>query len=488
MRIISKRYSALVAIFFALIVGAGEDLARASPRSTVDFRPGVTKLSDPTTSGAKQLPSKFTLNVLAYNASGSVINPTPDLPIRINVYGAPDGVITPVSTTITKGRFVTFSYNGQFFPNPITIEAYVSNGTGGQAIGVTQILPKNRLGCVYGMESVTIPFDCGGQPDPACADSNVTNGLKLFAAVGYNSPTAGNLTDFTVDTGSLGVVVPAKELGPDAIGPAGPGVKFYDSSGNTYAGYYYLARVSFGITSGAITTIVQTNPIKVLGIVKAYCAPGYSKCDKNPPSPNLHYLGVGFDRNNTTVDDSFDSPADNPFLQLTDSSNGTDLSPGYVLTDDGATVGITGTAGFNLVVLAPDKQIPGDWITTPGCYGFPELQGTNQFCGKLLLDVGIDGMFLDLPKSRRPAGAVDPNDHTTIPAGIETSVVAGSPADPALSYEFNYEPDNATGVASETVTWIDNPKIFVNTGRRPLFGFNYMYDAHCGNTGFQALP
>jgi hypothetical protein len=77
-----------------------------------------------------------------------VINPTPDRPITINVYGAPDGVITPASATITKGRFVTFSYNGQFFPNPITIEAYVSNGTGGQAIGVTQILPKNRLDCV----------------------------------------------------------------------------------------------------------------------------------------------------------------------------------------------------------------------------------------------------------------------------------------------------------------------------------------------------
>jgi hypothetical protein len=93
-------------------------------------------------------------------------------------------------------------------------------------------LPKNRLDCVYGMESVTIPFDCSGQPDPACADCNVTNGLKLFAAVGYNSPTGRNLTDFTVDTGSLGVVIPAKELGPDA-GPTGPGVKFYDSSGNT---------------------------------------------------------------------------------------------------------------------------------------------------------------------------------------------------------------------------------------------------------------
>jgi hypothetical protein len=58
MRIISVRCLALAVAFVVLIVGTGERLASASPRSTVDFRPGVTKLSNPTTSGATKPPSK----------------------------------------------------------------------------------------------------------------------------------------------------------------------------------------------------------------------------------------------------------------------------------------------------------------------------------------------------------------------------------------------------------------------------------------------
>jgi len=81
------------------------------------------------------------------------------------------------------------------------------------------------------------------------------NGLTLGAAIGYDNAVSGDLKDFTVDTGSLGAIVPVGDLGPDAIGPGGPGVKFYDSSGNTFTGNYYLAPVSFAVKAGNSTII-----------------------------------------------------------------------------------------------------------------------------------------------------------------------------------------------------------------------------------------
>jgi hypothetical protein len=425
------------------------------------------------------------LRFVTYDAFGEPIKITKDNPVTFNVYGAPSGVITPTSANVTSGNIITLAYNGQFFPNPITVEAYTTNdGVGGHAIGVTQILARNKIACAYGTQGFTIPIDCGGEADPACSNDNIANGLRVIGAIGYNSPTAPELKDFTIDTGSLGAIVPVTDLGPNAIGPGGPGVKFYDSSGNTFAGSYYLAPVSLQASDGSI---VQTNPILVLAVDSGFCAPGYPNC--TPPGTDIHYLGVGFDRNNTTAGDAFDSPADNAFLQVTDANNGTDISPGYILSGDDATIGITGTSGFNLVGLTPNQSVPGDWKTAPGCYQFPTLPRPNQFCGSLLLDVGIDSMFLDLVTARRPAGAVDTTDSTTLPTGLNVSILAGAPKNPGLSYSFTYAPSSpATSVAPTKVTWINSSKIFVNTGRDVLFGNDYMFDGRCGNVGFQPLP
>ena len=457
--------------------------------STIVFPTAVKLSSNP--SGLTLPPQTVRLRFKAYDAFGNIITPSSDNPVSIFVYGAPDGVITLASPTVVSGNLITLSYNRQFFQNPITLEAYVPNGLGGYSIGVTQILQRNRpSACSYENNSFTIPFDCGGQTGSACSTSNITNGLEVMAAIGYDNPKDQDLTDFAIDTGSLGALVPASALGPDAIGPGGPGVKFYNSSGNTFAGNYYLARISFKTSDG---TIVQTNPIKVLGVTAAYCAPGnYPKCTSNPPTPNIYYLGVGFDRNSTTTNDSFDSPADNAFLHMTDDDNGTDISPGYVLSGADATVGITSTSDYGLAALTANRSVPGDWNTTPGCYGFPTLSGRNQFCGTLLMDVGITEMFLDLPPARRPSGAVDPNRKSSLPIGLETSIMAGTAENPAMSYSFDFaRTSNPTTEAPTDVTWV-TPKlghapIFVNTGRDVLFGFDYMYDASCGNVGFEPL-
>jgi hypothetical protein len=73
-------------------------------------------------------------------------------------------------------------------------------------------------------------------------------------------------------------------------------------------------RVSVQIQGG---TVVQTIPIVVLGIDKAYCTgPSTKPCYQNPPSPTLHYLGVGFNRNSTAPGDLFNSPTANVVARL----------------------------------------------------------------------------------------------------------------------------------------------------------------------------
>jgi hypothetical protein len=71
---------------------------------------------------------------------------------------------------------------------------------------------------------------------------------------------------------------------------------------------------------------------------------------------------------------------------------------------------------------------------------------------------------------------------------LNVSIIAGTPANPALCYSFNYAPaSRATGVGPTKVIWIDSSKIFVNTGRYVLFGDDYLFDGRCGNVGFRSL-
>jgi len=324
--------------------------------------------------------------------------------------------------------------------------------------------------------------------------------LQVMADVGYSLSSApAALTTYTIDTGSLGALVPSSKLPHDSnvIGPAGPGVKVYNSSGNTYSGNYYLARVSVQIQGG---TVVQTIPIVVLGIDKAYCTgPSTKPCYQNPPSPTLHYLGVGFNRNSTAPGDLFNSPTANAFLHLTNNvKNGTDVSPGYILTPNdsatvtGLTLGVPAASGYAVVNLTPNPSVPGDFKPQAGCYSFPGLPKPNQFCGTALLDVGIDEMFLDLPFAQRPAGSFDSNNE--VPAKVNMTIQMGAQNTPAMEYSFiSVQSNPPNGSPAPTSVHWSRPKpkaaqIFVNTGRRPLYDYDYFYEGQCGQVGFSKLP
>lgn len=474
--------------------------------SSIRFTPPIVGLDNPTSPGGRGTASDFTVEVAAYDANGRRIEASADHPIEVALHGVPAGVVTPQRATLTGGSSVTFSYDGGFFPNPITLSAWThdpaavaarasgaataatTTGAAAMSLETTQLVHQNPIDCTYGNLSYDVPVQCSTPNDPTgCATEAIDSGLKVEAAVGYDAPGEASLVEFAIDTGSLGVIVPASELGPDALGPGAAGTTFYDSSGNTYAGNYYLAPVSVRLANGSV---ISSSPIKVLAITSAYCAPGYPKCEQNPPKPNLHYLGVGFDRSPTNPQDQLGRPVDNPFLHLAVPTGDGDVSPGYVLGGNTIQLGITSTAGWGTVPLTPSATVPGDWTTMSGCYGFPDLPAPNQFCGTLLLDVGIVEMFLDLAPADRPAGAEAQDcpkggSATCVPIGTSVQIIAGSPSAPAATYAFTVA-DEPQGPAPTYAQWIDSSNVFVNTGRRPLLAFDYLYDARCGNVGFRA--
>src|ERR1700720_1362856 len=141
-------------------------LARTVQISTVVFSPAVVKLWNPTQLGASSRPQNIRLRVQAYDAFGNPVTPSKKNPITVNIYGAPTGAISPTSASITSGDSVKLSYNGQFLPNPITVEVYTANdGVGGQAIGVTQTPAEVQNSHCLWLQRFCHSFDCGGEPD-----------------------------------------------------------------------------------------------------------------------------------------------------------------------------------------------------------------------------------------------------------------------------------------------------------------------------------
>jgi hypothetical protein len=386
-------------------------------------------------------------------------------------------VITPASTTVTSSAPVTFTYDGGYFAGGITINASTPNAGGGSNLGTAQLLPKNAA-CALASASVELPLHCA--ETPCTAAQTIESGLDVMASIG-----GGAAHVFEIDTGSLGVVVPASELGPQAVGPGPAGVKFYDSDGYEFFGDYYLAPVTFTDASGAAHTTV---PILVLGTTSTGCHAGYPSC--TPPANAIHLLGVGFDRNGTEAGDLFSGPTANPFLQLTDEVVAGTVSAGYVLTAGSSRVGSVAVLGvtssleamFATYPLTPSATVPGDFGAAAGCFGFPSF-GASVYCGEMLVDVGYGGMFLELPTAERPASFASVNP----PSGTMMSIVApAATGTPALSYSFTYAATSTATAAPASIAWSGTTETFVNTGRHLLAASDYLVDATCGVVGFAA--
>lgn len=430
--------------------------------------------------GTSTRSTSFKVFVTAYDNSGNVIQPSTENPLFVQIDGAPDGLIMPRVRKITQGDHAKFKYNGKYFPKAINVEAWVKipSGTaslGQYALGITQILAQNTNACAYAARSFPLAVDCTDETTAQCQTDNITSahGVQVMAAVGYANAKNASFTPYTVDTGSLGVIVPVGDLptGKSAnwIGPGPPGTKAYTSNGQmSFTGNYYLAPVDLQKSGGGA---VETSRIMVL-VLSA--------------GQSLHYLGIGFNRENFTYEDLFQTPADNAFLHLTDSSNGTDISPGYQIGAASLSLGIASTTGYDLIPLTTaGAHVPGEYADAAGCFSFPGAPGNPAFCGNMLFDIGIEDMYLGLDDFQRPTGY---DTSSSVTSGEAVNIIGGSPSSPAMCYSFSS--GGTSLITPATANWVQPPTpcgVFFNTGRRGLAAYNYMYDATCGNVGFQPL-
>ena len=458
--------------------------------SAIDFIPPDPMIDNPTFPESVAASSTITVKLTPRDDRGKPMTPTPGNPLQVQIFGAPDGAISPTSKPLTSGTSFTFAYDGQYLPDDLLLEAWMANPDGtpklGQySIGTTLILRKNRQSpgsCSYQTTSFGVGTDCAlGTLPGNCANMTSSAGILIQAAIGASADT---FHQYTVDTGSLGVLVPQSQVPAvnltsgetQIIGPAGPGVKYYDSNGgHTFKGQYWLAPVTFLLSDG--TTSVSTHPIKILVL---------------PDSDPLNYMGIGFDRNSTKPGDYFDSPTDNAFLNVTDTNaHGSDVSAGFTITPNLITLGVTSTDGFQTTALSPNQCVPGDYAGAPGCFSFPAKSAA--FCGTMLMDTGIGDMYLNLRRGARPAGlnhcAGGPNcvvpDLTVVQINSGTTTVS-----PQMCYQFTTGATNSPPITPEpsSVNWSttasDPTMKFVNTGRHPLAWFTYLYDSACGQIGF----
>jgi len=417
-------------------------------------------LDNPAAPGTKTSSSSFSVTVTAYDNNGNVLEPSDKDPLFVQIDGAPDGAITPELKRIKKGDEAIFKYSGKYFPKPINVEAWmkIPNGTpsaGMYALGITQILGQNTNACAYASKSVPLVVYCNGDTTEQCETDNINSpgGVQVMAAVGYAKAAKAKFTPYTVDTGSLGVIVPVGDLPPgkkaDWIGPGAPGMKAYTSNGgDTFTGNYYLAPVDLQNSGGGA---VATSRIMVLVL-------------SSPQS--LHYLGVGFNRENFTSEDLFQTPADNAFLHLTDKSNGTDISPGYKVGAASVTLGISSVEGYSLIPLSTaGALVPGEYGDAAGCFNFPGApDNAGPFCGNMLFDIGIEDMYLGLEDFERPDGY---NTGGVVTTGDVVNIIGGSPQSPALCYSFTS--GGMTLITPGSANWTQPSTpcgVFFNTGRR----------------------
>ena len=300
--------------------------------------------------------------------------------------------------------------------------------------------------------SYTIPFT---------SNSSLKTGFHLYAALGGGSPHL-----FEVDTGSVGVLVPRKVLGPSYqdFDPA-QDIQFqYSSSGKVYSGQWVSLPVVLGVpvdwdgTGDYPTALVEVFAVD------------------QPMQFDGGMLGIGFAIGGTADG----GPLRNPLLRL--NFQGTALSAGYIVRTTSIEVGLTSTnlAGFAFIGL--ERNAAGtDWAQPLGSLGLP---GGILVKLPVLIDTGVGSMLLWLDVSDRPPSLAK---YTQFPAGIAVSIAA-PPADggaePALQYSF------VTGEASQPIApaqveWRNGHGI--NTGRSVLAGFDYLYDAVGGRIGFRTL-
>jgi hypothetical protein len=293
--------------------------------------------------------------------------------------------------------------------------------------------------------------------------ATLSHTLKIAASVN-----GGTVSSYTVDTGSVGIVVPASEV-PNIPAGSPAGTITYSSSGLKLTGVWATLPISFPQAvneTGANLAAQATVP--VLAVTEASCTGSGvngGRCRAKIP----HMLGVGFGRGTRAET----SPAHNPFLNLTEMVAGT-MRRGYIIGRGGLSLGLTGsnTNGAWTMQRLTDAGIPAagthhDWHMLAG--GFT-LGAGAKLSGRVLIDTGLLNMIVEdgsLP-SKGP-----------VAAGTLMTIELGS-----VSYRFSI---GDGGVQTPTAVNYARAShgTFVNTGLRALGHYDLLFDADGGYLGLR---
>jgi len=233
-------------------------------------------------------------------------------------------------------------------------------------------------------------------------------------------------------------------------------------------GHYYRAAVTFEGGSAQTTTV----PVTLLAVERLACDPKYPKCSvRGRSAQSVGILGVGFARK--------ESIGSNAFLQISDMMHG-NMHAGYIVAENAVTLGLTAenTRGFQFMSL---RRGPKDWLGAPACYGFPGKLGYTRMCGTLLVDTGLASMIVSRAPSLRP-----PDIRSSIPDGTGIEIAAPAFEQPVMHYRFSVGDPGPLSPTSIRWSSAAGNAAFVNTGRKVIRGYDYLYDAKCGRVGFRA--
>ena len=302
-----------------------------------------------------------------------------------------------------------------------------------------------------------------------------------------------------MDTGSTGVVVSAADLPGYSAAKAAAypaGWEFLSSSKRLWVGHWVPTTIVYADAAGGEAARAQ---VPVLIVETAMKCPGYDT--KTSPGTcaaptetvdlprGIAYMGVDFgrERNGQTQG----TPDKNPLLNLT-ALAGKPISAkgfrkGYVITPDGARVGLTAqaAAGFRFVKLdARPGGGPLDWGQAPMTVAAGDQPAQ---AGALLIDTGIATMYLGVADPAALKTHTETNQNAKTPSKVlddGQTVTVTVPTAPATTFAFTV--GQGDPIAPSQVL-VNSPmtKAFVNTGRHALRRYDVLFDADGGWFGLR---
>ena len=278
-----------------------------------------------------------------------------------------------------------------------------------------------------------------------------------------------------IDTGSTGVVVGAADV-PNIDPNAPAGSITYSSSGVELNGVWTTATITFPDAKDGHGN-VATAVVPVLAVTERKVHAGAVNSSKFQPSknPRPYMLGIGFGRGKEPKQER------NPWVCLKEMQSG-EMRRGYMLARDKITLGLTADAvgkGFVFEKLEqrfPAKggkdlqtNAPKDWESSKG---WVTVDGDRKPVASMLLDTGLSNMMIGLPEV---TAISDLAERTP----VEVSLLSGK-----LSYRFDVGDAKNPSTPSRVSFTPRTAGASVNTGRRALANFDYLYD---GDGGYLAL-